>query len=269
MVKPGDASMASPFTAKESSVMPCLDILRQGRCTLVTTMQMFKILGLLSLSTAYSLSVLYLDGIKLGDMQATLAGLLTAGMFFFISHAEPLPELSRERPHPNIFSRYVFTSLLGQFAAHMAFLMSMQNLAHTLMAPEDRQEPDAEFKPNLINTICFLANFIIQTMTFAVNYVGAPFNTPLHQNKMFSGSVRWSVMMYVLLVLDVVPGLTGWFSLVALSSQMKVNMLALAWAVYKFCSLVEYSARVLFPAELPPEKGGMGGMRHLRQLRDR
>jgi hypothetical protein len=41
-------------------------------CPQVTTVQMFKILGLLCLSTAYSLSVLYMDGIKLGDMQVSL-----------------------------------------------------------------------------------------------------------------------------------------------------------------------------------------------------
>lgn len=61
MVKPGDASMASPFTAKQGHIMPCTDILKQGRSTLVTTVQMFKILGLLCLSTAYSLSVMYLQ----------------------------------------------------------------------------------------------------------------------------------------------------------------------------------------------------------------
>ena len=69
LLKPGDASMASPFTVKATDVLPTTDVIKQGRCTLVVTIQMFKILGLLSLSTAYSLSVLYLAGVKLGDIQ--------------------------------------------------------------------------------------------------------------------------------------------------------------------------------------------------------
>ena len=113
IVKLGDASMASPFTAKHASVAPTTDIIRQGRSTLVTTLQMFKILGLNCLATAYVLSVMYLDGVKLGDIQATISGIFTAAFFLFISHARPLPTLSAERPHPNIFCAYVFLSLLG------------------------------------------------------------------------------------------------------------------------------------------------------------
>ena len=256
LVQPGDASMAAPFTAKEPSVRPCLDIIRQGRCTLVTTMQMFKILGLLSLSTAYSLSVLYLDGIKLGDMQATLAGVLTAGMFFFISNGQPLETISKERPHPRIFSMYMFTSLMGQFAIHMGFLMHMQHTAHTIMAPEDRQEPGGEFKPNLVNTVCFLTNFAIQTMTFAVNYVGKPWTTSLSDNTMFALSVRWSVGMYVLLSLELLGGLNNWFSLVPLPSELKYKAILLAAGSAMACRLVENTCRNCFPCGMPLAKGG-------------
>jgi cation-transporting ATPase 13A1 len=50
---------------------------------------------------------------------------LTAGMFYFISNAKPLDVLSPARPHPSIFNVYFFGSLVGQFAAQLAFLIWM------------------------------------------------------------------------------------------------------------------------------------------------
>ena len=65
-----------------------------------------------------------MQGVKLGDMQATVQGFLSTGLFFVISNSTPLPFLSAQRPHPTIFSLYVFLSVLGQAAVHLALLVS-------------------------------------------------------------------------------------------------------------------------------------------------
>jgi cation-transporting ATPase 13A1 len=108
-------------------VLVC-NIIRQGRCTLVATLQMYKILALNCLISAFSLSVLYLDGIKYGDWQVTISGMMMAVCFLCISRAKPLQTLAEQRPQTNIFSWYLMTSLMGQFAVHIASLIYVLDL---------------------------------------------------------------------------------------------------------------------------------------------
>ncbi|OAY75750.1 putative manganese-transporting ATPase PDR2, partial [Ananas comosus] len=253
IVKLGDASMASPFTAKHASVAPTLDIIRQGRSTLVTTLQMFKILGLNCLATAYVLSVMYLDGVKLGDVQATISGIFTAAFFLFISHARPLPTLSAARPHPNIFCAYVLLSLLGQFAMHLLFLISVVNEASKYM-PEECIEPDSDFHPNLVNTVSYMVNMMIQVATFAVNYMGHPFNQSISENKPFKYALFAAVGFFTVITSDMFRDLNDWLKLVPLPEGMRAKLMF--WAILMFlgCYGWERLLRWAFPGRMPSWK---------------
>jgi cation-transporting ATPase 13A1 len=57
--------------------------------------------------------------------------------------------------------RYVILSLLGQFAIHITFLITAVRGATAYM-PEQCIEPDSTFHPNLVNTVSYMVNMMIQ-----------------------------------------------------------------------------------------------------------
>ncbi|KAI8357368.1 cation transporting ATPase [Choanephora cucurbitarum] len=181
-IKFGDASVAAPFTSKLRNVTSINNIIRQGRCTLVATIQMYKILALNCLISAYSLSVLYLDGIKFGDLQVTISGMLMAVCFLCISRGKPLQKLSKERPQPNIFNPYIILSVLGQFAIHIISLVYINAVAKSLEPPKE-VDLEGEFEPSLLNSAVYLIQLSMQVSTFAINYQGYPFRERIQDNK--------------------------------------------------------------------------------------
>ncbi|KAF5354144.1 hypothetical protein D9756_007291 [Leucocoprinus leucothites] len=240
-IKLGDASCAAPFTSKLSHVSAIAHIIRQGRCTLVATVQMYKILALDCLITAYSLSVQYLDGIKFGDYQVTVTGMLMSVCFLCISRAKPVEKLSRERPLGNIFNLYVLLSVLLQFALHILSLVYVTDLTRTY---EERGPIDleAKFEPNFLNTAIYLVGLSQQVSTFAINFQGRPFREGIRENSALYWGLVGASAVAVSGATDFMSELNRWLQIVEMADSFKFRLTATMildfvgyWVIEKVC----------------------------------
>ncbi|KAG7382504.1 hypothetical protein PHYPSEUDO_004771 [Phytophthora pseudosyringae] len=220
IVRLGDASIASPFTSKSSSIRVMKKLIRQGRCTLVTTIQMYKILGINCLITAYYLSSLFVHGVKNGDQQLTISGLSIAMFFLFLSRAKPARKLSYQRPPSGVFCMSVMVSIFGQFVIHLAFLAAALNVAQPFIEPGDpAMHPDGNFTPNVVNSIMFLMSSIMQVNTFVANYRGQPFMEGFWENKLFYRSALFNYAVLAVVIAEVFTPINAMLELVAMPNQ--------------------------------------------------
>lgn len=245
-IKLGDASVAAPFTSKLSNVVAIPNIIRQGRCTLVATIQMYKILALNCLISAYSLSVLYLEGIKFGDGQVTISGMLMSVCFLSISRAKSVEGLSKERPQPNIFNWYIIGSILGQFAIHIWTLIYIARFCDRLAPRDANIDLEGEFEPSLLNSAVYLLQLIQQISTFAINYQGRPFREALSENKgMYYGILGVSAIAFSCST-EFIPEMNEKMRLVPFTSEFKTTMTAIMIIDFLGCYCVEKVFKFLF-----------------------
>ncbi|KAJ3005012.1 UNVERIFIED_CONTAM: hypothetical protein HDU68_004810, partial [Siphonaria sp. JEL0065] len=225
MIKFGDASVAAPFTSKLGTVMSVVNIIRQGRATLVAMVQMYKILALNCLISAYSMSVMRLAGIKQGDWQATIAGILITICFFGIAKSSACERLSKKRPQANVFNHYIMISVLGQVAIHVASLVYIRALAIEYSEELEEIKLDAEFQPNLLNSAVYLVSLIMQISTFAINYQGEPFRESLFKNKSLYNSLMMVTGIAVLAATEISPELNSSMQLVPFPDDFRYKLM--------------------------------------------
>jgi cation-transporting ATPase 13A1 len=248
-IKGGDVTAAAPFTAKSGSIKCIKNIFIQGRCTLVITFQMYKILALNCLLTAYSLSVLALKGIKFSDYQSTYMGFVVAFFFLMLSKAEPLKSLNKNRPPYSIFSIQSIVSIVGQSCTHLIALSSIMSLteAYDPININKVKSLDNPFAPSLINTVIFIFSAINQTINFAVNYQGEPFMRNLSENIWLKRLIFFVVGITLVVVFDLSFELNEALELVPLPSEInyKVSFVSILAVDFFICYVFENWKKLL------------------------
>ncbi|KAH8614269.1 putative E1 E2 ATPase haloacid dehalogenase like hydrolase [Trypanosoma vivax] len=244
-VKLGDASIAAPFTCRSKALMSVCDIVRLGRSTLVTTFQMYKILALNCLTSAYSMSVLRTDGVKLGESQMIVSGMILTVCFFCMSRSQPLPTLCPQRPITRVFHPYMMCTIFMQFAVHLYSMMEtvrLVELSDAAGVTSMRQSgEEGEFKPTLLNSTMFLLTTLIGGVTFAVNYRGEPFMQSIRKNKPMFYALIILVGLVFYLASETDPELNASFDLVPFpSDDFRENFLQLLVTDALGCFAIEH-----------------------------
>lgn len=177
---------------------------------------MYKILSLNSLISAYTLSALYLDGVKMGDYQATFLGLCISVIFMMLSFGKPLKKLEKERPPVSIFHWSLTISVSVQFICHLSVLIYFVRLCEPYIDRENDEslEYDAEFKPNLKNSVMFIYQWWLQTCVILVNYSGRPFTQDISENVKLKRAVMFMFCIALVIIFDVSEELRDFLELV-------------------------------------------------------
>eukprot|EP00616_Rhizochromulina_sp_CCMP1243_P017602 CAMPEP_0119000990 /NCGR_PEP_ID=MMETSP1173-20130426/64353_1 /TAXON_ID=1034831 /ORGANISM="Rhizochromulina marina cf, Strain CCMP1243" /LENGTH=1550 /DNA_ID=CAMNT_0006952493 /DNA_START=19 /DNA_END=4671 /DNA_ORIENTATION=+ len=212
IVRPGDASVAAPFTSRIPSIRSVVNLIRQGRCTLLSALQQQQIMMLECIISAYALSALSLEGARSSERQMMASGwlIMTASLAF--SYTRHIEEMHPVRPLRSLFHPAIFLSMLGQATIHVLCMWYGVQLATKTMGPEllkevlefhkkakarelpeqqaNEDDPWAEiwnlwqtpFKPNLLNTVVFLVETSQMIAVLFVNYKGRPWMKGILEN---------------------------------------------------------------------------------------
>ena len=170
--------------------------------------------------SSYSLSVLYLDGVKYGDVQMTAMGMLMTVSFTTVSRSKPLEKLSSVQPLTSIFHPSSFISLLGQFFVHFFIMLAAVRAAKEHLPPDYEPDLDGEFHPGILNSVVFLVSNVQQVTVFVVNLQGHPFMTGLTENRPLLWSLIATFILTFMFASESVPSLNKYFQLVPFPDEI-------------------------------------------------
>uniref|UniRef100_A0A3B3B8U0 ATPase cation transporting 13A2 n=1 Tax=Oryzias melastigma TaxID=30732 RepID=A0A3B3B8U0_ORYME len=179
-----EASVASPFTSKTENISCVPLLIREGRCSLVTSFSLFRYMALYSLIQFCSVLLLNTVKTNVGDLQFLFCDLFLVTLLAIVmGRGGPSEELHPCRPPASLLALPVFGSLfihvcmvtLGQLAAF--FITTSQDYV-----PLNSTVFGTANLPNMENTCVFTLSGFQYIIMAAVVTKAYPHKKPLYHN---------------------------------------------------------------------------------------
>uniref|UniRef100_A0A3P8NGV9 Cation-transporting P-type ATPase N-terminal domain-containing protein n=1 Tax=Astatotilapia calliptera TaxID=8154 RepID=A0A3P8NGV9_ASTCA len=236
-----EASVAAPFTSKTENITCVPQLIREGRCSLVTSFSLFRYMSLYSLVQFCSVIILCTVKTTLGDFQFLYFDFILVTLLAIVmGRGGPSEELHTFRPPANLLNLPILVSLfihtcmiiLGQVAALLI------TTSQKWYIPLNSTVFETDNLPNMEDTSVFdLSGFQYIIMAVVVTK-GYPHKKPICQNRLFLLVLFSQLCLMLWLVLHPLPAF--FLQLYDISDMVfKVVLVGVAAINFLICFLVE------------------------------
>ena len=195
-LSPEEASIAASFTSKVPDVSCIFELLREGKCSLTTSIQTFKYMMLYSMIQFICVTLVMISISYLTDFQFLVSDLfIIFPLEWFLAMTHPYDELTHHYPVSGLLSFPVISSIIIQTILVFIF----QFVGYTILKNSYGFENICDFDDNEDptpcheNTIFFLIahfQYLILALAFSVS---KPFRQRIYTN--------WPLMIYLVLII--------------------------------------------------------------------
>ena len=182
-----EASIAAPFTSRNQNISCLVPLLKEGKSSLVTSIQTFKYMMMYSLVQFICVTLLLVLSSYLSENQFLSVDIfIIIPLALFIPATGPYKQLTKHHPTDSLISYPVITSILTQTLIAFCFQLGAHYLVVNRLKDYDNIcEPDDEGTEILAcpdNTSIFLISNMQYLITAFIFSISKPFKSPIYTN---------------------------------------------------------------------------------------
>ena len=201
-----EASIAAPFTSKNQNISCLIPLLREGKSSLVTSIQIFKCMMLYSLIQFSAVTLTMVLNSYLSEMQYLSVDIfILIPLAFFIPATGPHKFLTKDRPNQDLISFAVLSSVLSEMILCFIFqLVGRLIPVNLLYKYKNVCLPDSDSYDILAcpdNTYIFLMSNVQYFIVSFVFCTSKPFKAPLYTNYFLTAFMILAVAYSSLIIL--------------------------------------------------------------------